>query len=334
MRALGLRKLAVVPALRGVSHKGRALGMGAVVALGIGGTLALTAAPAFATVFTGSFTPSVATPTIAPGSTGTVTVVATASATTTLTGGDGLVNWDVIVPTNATIPSNACATTTWLYTPNSLLATFSGTDPDGCTVLSPTEISFSANPASSPGSTITVTIPVSVASSVTAGTPLTGGTATLSGGTQNSSTLQMSPSGPTTSFTIATSAQPIINGPASGSTTTTTPTITGTGSAGDPVTVTDQNGNVVCTTTVAADGAFSCTPTNPLAVGSDTLTATLTNPNGSTTAGTPDAITVVAASGSPMANPEVAGGLGVGVLAFGGIELVRRRRRAARRTAA
>jgi Bacterial Ig-like domain len=183
------------------------------------------------------------------------------------------------------------------------------------------------------GNTVcTATVAANGTYSCTPTTPLASGANTLTATETNSNGFTQT--GAPVPVTVAAAATPAtITGPASGSTVTPTPTVTGTGTAGDPVTVTDQNGNTVCTTTIAANGTFSCTPATPLAVGSDTLTATVTNANGSTTAGPADAFTVVAASGSPMANPEVAGGLGAGVLALGGIELVRRRR-AGRRVAA
>jgi hypothetical protein len=184
------------------------------------------------------------------------------------------------------------------------------------------------------GNTVcTTTVAANGTYSCTPTTPLASGADTLTATETNSN--GSTQTGLPVPITVAAAATPpTVTGPASGSTVTPTPTITGTGTAGDPVTVTDQNGNTVCTTTIAANGTFSCTVTTPLATGSDTLTATVTNPDGSTTAGPADAFTVVASAGSPMANPEVAGGLGAGLLAFGGIELVRRRRRASRRVAA
>jgi hypothetical protein len=184
------------------------------------------------------------------------------------------------------------------------------------------------------GNTVcTTTVSAAGTFSCTVTNPLGDGPDTLTATETNSDgTTTVGPADAITA--VGGSTPPTVTGPASGSTVTPTPTITGTGTADDPVTVTDQNGNTVCTTTVAADGTFSCTPSTPLADGSDTLTATVTNPDGSTTAGPADAFTVVPAAGSPMANPEVAGGLGAGLVALGGIELVRRRRRAARRVAA
>ncbi|MFP3607819.1 Ig-like domain-containing protein, partial [Paraburkholderia sp. SIMBA_053] len=61
--------------------------------------------------------------------------------------------------------------------------------------------------------------------------------------------------------TVASPA-PVIPGPADGAVVTdATPTFSGTGDDGDTITVTDGDGNVLCTTTVV-DGEWSCTPTD------------------------------------------------------------------------
>lgn len=59
-----------------------------------------------------------------------------------------------------------------------------------------------------------------------------------------------------------------IEGPADGSTVpTTTPEITGEGNPGEEITVTSEpGGTVLCTTTVQADGTWSCEVTTPLSV--------------------------------------------------------------------
>ncbi|MEX0428447.1 Ig-like domain-containing protein, partial [Nocardioides sp. DS6] len=84
-------------------------------------------------------------------------------------------------------------------------------------------------------------------------------------------------------FTVDTTAPdaPAITGPKDGSEVNdSTPTISGTGEAGDTVTVTDENGTTVCTATVQADGTWSCTPDTALTDGDHTLTATQTDPAG------------------------------------------------------
>ena len=70
-------------------------------------------------------------------------------------------------------------------------------------------------------------------------------------------------------------AAPTITSPASGSTDTTTaePTISGTGVAGDTVTLSIDGGASV-TTTVLSNGSWSYTPTSPLSNASHTITAT------------------------------------------------------------
>jgi hypothetical protein len=86
---------------------------------------------------------------------------------------------------------------------------------------------------------------------------------------------------------------PAITSPAGGTTpTSTTPVISGTGTPGDIVTV--SNGTVVvCTATVAADGTWSCTPALALPGGAASLTATQADQTGNpSAASTPVAITV------------------------------------------
>jgi hypothetical protein len=56
-----------------------------------------------------------------------------------------------------------------------------------------------------------------------------------------------------------------------------TPTFAGTGEPGGDVTITDDSGNVVCTTTVAQDGAWACTPDSPLDEGEQTYEVTITD---------------------------------------------------------
>jgi phage protein D len=65
---------------------------------------------------------------------------------------------------------------------------------------------------------------------------------------------------------------------------TDTPTFEGTGEPGGEVTITDEGGNAVCTTTVAQDGAWSCTPDTPLAGGKQTYVVTITDEVGNASA--------------------------------------------------
>ncbi|MDX5050255.1 Ig-like domain-containing protein, partial [Vibrio cholerae] len=84
----------------------------------------------------------------------------------------------------------------------------------------------------------------------------------------------------------------------------TTPTITGTANAvpGSTVTlvVTDANGNQqTLTATVQPDGSYSVDVTTPLAEGSYTVTATVTDPAGNTGTATDDGSVDVTATGKP-----------------------------------
>lgn len=98
---------------------------------------------------------------------------------------------------------------------------------------------------------------------------------------------------------------PTFTAPAAGARITNrTPAISGTGSPGDTVTVTD-NGATVCTATVAAGGTWSCTPSSPLPVGRDTLRATQSDGTGTSDPAT-DTVRIAAAaspSPSPSASP-------------------------------
>ena len=88
-------------------------------------------------------------------------------------------------------------------------------------------------------------------------------------------------------------AAPTITSPASGSTDTTTaePTISGTGVAGDTVTLSIDGGASV-TTTVLSNGSWSYTPTSPLSNASHTITATQAASGGPSSTAATDTFTV------------------------------------------
>ena len=68
---------------------------------------------------------------------------------------------------------------------------------------------------------------------------------------------------------------------------TSTPTVTGeNGEPGSTITIKDEDGNVLCTTTVDADGNWSCTVDTPMDDGNRTLTVTATDPAGNESEGT------------------------------------------------
>lgn len=84
----------------------------------------------------------------------------------------------------------------------------------------------------------------------------------------------------TVTIDTTTPAAPDITGPAEGAELTdTTPTVSGTGEPGDTITVRDENGNLLCTTTVAGDGTWSC-DISPIPEGRHILTAIQTDPAG------------------------------------------------------
>ncbi|MDR1266302.1 MAG: Ig-like domain-containing protein [Propionibacteriaceae bacterium] len=73
-----------------------------------------------------------------------------------------------------------------------------------------------------------------------------------------------------------------------------TPEVVGQAEPGSTVTVTDEDGNVLCQTTAAADGGFACTvdPDQPLADGDHTFEVTATDPAGNVSEPTEVPITV------------------------------------------
>ena len=78
-------------------------------------------------------------------------------------------------------------------------------------------------------------------------------------------------------------AAPVIESPADGDVTNDpTPEFIGLAEPGTTVVVTDGEGNEICTDVADIDGAWSCTPTDPIADGEDTYTATATDEGGNT----------------------------------------------------
>jgi uncharacterized repeat protein (TIGR01451 family) len=116
-------------------------------------------------------------------------------------------------------------------------------------------------------------------------------------------------------------ARPTITEPADGTATRDdTPTFTGTGVLGYAVTVVIGNAEPVCTGDVQVDGTWTCTPTTPLADGTDTYTPVADDGNGGKIAGTPVEITVDTEAPPPPSNIRVFGdpdGSGVTVMGSG-----------------
>lgn len=123
---------------------------------------------------------------------------------------------------------------------------------------------------------------------------------------------------------------PVIITPGNGDHTTPTPPITGTGTPGDTVTVT-EGGVVICTAVVDSTGHWSCTPLSPLACGSHTISATQKSPSGLVSGPSNTSTFTVDCPGPPLAvtGTHTGGLLGLGVLliSLGGLMLAATRRR-------
>ena len=89
-----------------------------------------------------------------------------------------------------------------------------------------------------------------------------------------------------------------------------TPVISGTGVAGDLITLKDAAGTTICTATVSATSTWSCTPTSPLAPGTYDFTATQKDPvTGLTSPATPVAKVTVdtVAPSAPIVTSPITG---------------------------
>lgn len=134
-----------------------------------------------------------------------------------------------------------------------------------------------------------------------------------------------SPTQRTVTFTVR-APDVTIDTPSNGETVpTNTPTIQGTGQPGQTVTLTDEAGNVVGRAEVGPDGTWSV-PTSALADGQHRITATQLDSAGATSTDTVDII-VANDTEIPVADPAVAGGAGVVLLAGAGAYLLLKRRR-------
>ncbi|MFE7226184.1 Ig-like domain-containing protein, partial [Nocardioides sp. NPDC057577] len=190
--------------------------------------------------------------------------------------------------------------------------------PEAPVITSPADGSSTADPTptvsgtAEPNSTVEVTIDGTVVGtapvdgdgnwSLILTDPLDEGPHTATATATDDSGNVSDPSSPVT-FTVDQTAPeaPVITGPADGSTVSdTTPPITGTGEPGATVEVT-IDGDVVGETTVNPDGTWTFTPTEPLADGEHTVTATQTDEAGNTSeVSEPVSFTVDASSDAPV----------------------------------
>ncbi|MCL2735935.1 MAG: Ig-like domain-containing protein [Propionibacteriaceae bacterium] len=112
-------------------------------------------------------------------------------------------------------------------------------------------------------------------------------------------------------------AAPTVTSPAANATTTAKPTVTGVADPGVSVTVKDETGAVLCTTTAnATSGAFTCTSQVALSDGPHTLSVVASDPNGNMSTPTTVAITVQASQIQPP--PPLGPGGGTGGSTTGG----------------
>jgi hypothetical protein len=87
-----------------------------------------------------------------------------------------------------------------------------------------------------------------------------------------------------------------------GTTNDNTPTLSGTGTAGDTITIKDVNGNVIATAVVDSNGAWSATPSNALPNGLNALSVTATDPAGNVSQPTALPVTIdTTAPSAPVA---------------------------------
>lgn len=143
-----------------------------------------------------------------------------------------------------------------------------------------------------PGSTVTVRVDgfvVCVVTATAAGewscmgtTPLAEGPHTVNA-TSTDAAGNRSPTSATNTFTVTVpvepEADPVLTAPADGALTGATPTFSGTGAPGGAIDVL-VDGEVVCSATVDAAGAWACTPASALAAGVHTAVARQTTARG------------------------------------------------------
>ena len=110
---------------------------------------------------------------------------------------------------------------------------------------------------------------------------------------------------------------PVITSPGNGDNTTPTPPITGTGTSGDTVTV-SEGGATICTALVDSAGDWSCVPSTALACGAHTIVATQEAPGG-LVSGASNEVTFTVACALPLAETgtTVAPQLGIAILLIG-----------------
>ena len=150
------------------------------------------------------------------------------------------------------------------------------------------------------GAPVRATVQASGGWSYTPTSPLSNASHTVSA-TQAAASGGGSSAAATDMFTVNVAgvpAPPTIASPANGSTdtTTATPTISGTGVAGDVVSLSIDGGAPV-TTTVQTGGGWSYTPTSPLSNASHTISATQAAPGGPSSAAATDTFTVSVSGG-------------------------------------
>ena len=150
------------------------------------------------------------------------------------------------------------------------------------TIIGTCEIGSTVKAVVTPtGEVITAVCSLTGTFSITPTTPIPDGLFTLAV-TQTDLAGNTSPATTINGTIDTTPPTPAVLNPA-GPTNDTTPTLTGTGTPGDTVTIKDASGNPIlgCVNIVIpASGTYTCTPTNPLPLGNNPLTATTCDPAG------------------------------------------------------
>ncbi len=176
------------------------------------------------------------------------------------------------------------------------------TAPENGTITNTNPLSFVGT--GEPGATITITngsgdpictalVNESRAWTCTPTLPLPEGEQTVNVTQTDPAGNKSDPTPVTVTVDITSPAAPTVTEPISGTVTNVNPpTFVGTGEPGATIEVTDDEGTLICTTTVDENNDWTCAPTSPLPEGEQTVNVTQTDPAGNKSDPTPVTVTV------------------------------------------